>query len=667
MMRKWMMGIAFAAVMAGPAVADVPALVAALSGEDAAARHAAYESAGQYGPEAIAAVAPLLDSDNRSTVRAAREALERIAGPATKDEETRKAASMALCEAAGALKTRAGRDWVLWLLSYTGGPEAVAPLMALVDNAEIRDGALLALQGIGGDDVSKALAAKLEGASSDLKVAIAGVLGATGGAAAEYALLLEYQAGNPAALDALGRIGGPATIHLLTAKLAEGCDPDLLNAYLRIAEREGHPECYKKLLDISDEPIVVCAALAGLGRTGGAGEMGDILPYLDAEAVDVFGAARGALIALKPTAVDAKLRSALKGSSPGARVALLDVMARRDPDSAVPVLEGAVHDGDPEVRVTAFGLLAESPRKKHESLFLKEARAGTGLTHPVALEGYLRLADQMLYEKEDDRALAMYHEAIAIAARDDEKRHALEGMARLASPASLPLAQGLLDSPGTRAEAAACLFAIAEVIKTADAEKAKTLFMAVLKNSPSDDLATSAAMHLGSMGVETNFAGEQGFITYWRLIGPFPKTSFDASFPPETDFNLEAEYDGAGGKKVRWGGLPVRHVRGITKLHEILDPNENVIAYARAEVVVKDAVDVLVKMGSDDGIVCWVNGQQIHANDASRRVVVDQDVARARLNAGVNVILVKIVQGGSDWAFCVRLTDLEGRPLTFEN
>ncbi|MBI4558778.1 MAG: hypothetical protein HY706_14445, partial [Candidatus Hydrogenedentes bacterium] len=42
---------------------------------------------------------------------------------------------------------------------------------------------------------------------------------------------------------------------------------------------------------------------------------------------------------------------------------------------------------------------------------------------------------------------------------------------------------------------------------------------------------------------------------------------------------------------------------------------------------------------------------------------VDGERVEATLALGINKILIKVLQGGGDWQFCVRATDRDGKPL----
>lgn len=76
--------------------------------------------------------------------------------------------------------------------------------------------------------------------------------------------------------------------------------------------------------------------------------------------------------------------------------------------------------------------------------------------------------------------------------------------------------------------------------------------------------------------------------------------------------------------------------------------------------------DVFLKMGSDDGIVCWVNGEKVHEKLVPQGLRVDEDNVPAYLKAGSNTLLLKIIEIGGGWNHCLRITDASDQPLEFK-
>ncbi len=668
--------LGFAAILAMSAAnaGEIEDLVAALSGDDASTQASAYEGAGRFGPEAIPAVAPLLDCADPAVARAAKVALEKIVGAASDSETTRAAASAALCGAAEDARTRRGRDWLLWLLSYTGGPEAVPTLLALMESPDAFNMAVFALQAIAGDEAAAGLADKLPAARDTERVAIINALGAIGGDKAVQALIQEAKCPESscccALYEALGRAGDPSARAILWEKY-KGCRcPNALSAYLMLAEQQQPARArrmYADLLAASDtEPKAVAAAIVGLGHVGKSGAARRILPYLASERPEVRGVAVEALMALKGHRVDRLLRARYGTACPALKRAILEVLHTRDAKEAVPMIERAMDCEDIDVRITALELLGETPevRVTYTGRCLDIARQGAEGERAAALQAYTNAADEVMLAGDAQKALGMYHAALDLAETHVQRKQPLAGMAAIASPRSLPYLQRFVGEEELHNDLAVCALSIAEKLTAEDRDKAATIFDVVLSGASNRALIARAARGLEALGLG-GAAARRGCITRWDLIGPFPYTDFNLAYPPEVEYKRNARYEGADGAQVAWATWETDDPAGVAPLHEIYTSEGSGLAYGRAIVKVSEAQDVLVKMGSNDGIACWLNGAAIHQNEVGRTLVLDSDIQRAHLEAGENVILVKITQYGGGWEFCVRLTDLDGHAIAF--
>jgi hypothetical protein len=69
-------------------------------------------------------------------------------------------------------------------------------------------------------------------------------------------------------------------------------------------------------------------------------------------------------------------------------------------------------------------------------------------------------------------------------------------------------------------------------------------------------------------------------------------------------------------------------------------------------------------LGTDDGAKVFLNGKSVHQPSFSRSFFADQHkVQDISLNAGVNVLVFKVVNENGDWQGSIRLTDAEGNPV----
>lgn len=369
--------------------------------------------------------------------------------------------------------------------------------------------------------------------------------------------------------------------------------------------------------------------------------------------------------------MDRKLTSLLRKAQPDAKSQLLEVLYARSPDSVRPILEEAVQsDPTVEVKAAALELLARTMDSQYESLYLEGAQQSDDSIKTAAVHGYLKLAAKVLGDGDRYKALEMYHRSLDLAGGVEEKRLALQGLTQIASPDTLLRLQNLADNQPPeelRLDLGRCALAIADALRSSDRDLALQVYNAVLDRAAFRELSLQAADGLRALGITVDAKDRYGYITRWKLVGPFLNMGFQTSYPPEVEFKPKADYAGVEGRRIRWTDLVVTDVQGCTDLAETLKPNENVIAYACAEVTVTQAQDVILKIGSDDGVICWLNGAKIHEHDVARRLQPDNDTVPAKLKAGKNILLMKIVQGGGGWGFCARLTTPDGKPLRFEN
>ena len=85
------------------------------------------------------------------------------------------------------------------------------------------------------------------------------------------------------------------------------------------------------------------------------------------------------------------------------------------------------------------------------------------------------------------------------------------------------------------------------------------------------------------------------------------------------------------------------------------------VCYIQSEVEQR-GLQMLV--GSDDGAKVYLNGKLIHRYPVGRGFVADQDKGPdIALNAGLNVLVFKVVNEFLDWKGSVRFTDAQGNPV----
>jgi hypothetical protein len=138
----------------------------------------------------------------------------------------------------------------------------------------------------------------------------------------------------------------------------------------------------------------------------------------------------------------------------------------------------------------------------------------------------------------------------------------------------------------------------------------------------------------------------------WSYIGPFPNANgqgFDAVYPPEKEIDLTKKYPGLNGEEAVWkeGKFTDGEVNNLA----LFKTNENAVVYLYREIECNKAMELPVGLGSDDTLTVWLNGQKIVAENVYRACAPDQSQPVLKLKAGKNQLLMKICQGGGEWAF----------------
>ena len=153
------------------------------------------------------------------------------------------------------------------------------------------------------------------------------------------------------------------------------------------------------------------------------------------------------------------------------------------------------------------------------------------------------------------------------------------------------------------------------------------------------------------------------YIREWLVIGSF--AGQDQHTRLTTDYlNGEAETVPYGGAKVGdkfW--LRLSSDREIIEFHKLSilgEPIENSVLYAATFAYSPKSQSAQLYLGSDDGVVVWVNGEQVYFLDKMRGCNADEDTVAIELQQGWNVLMFKVSNGPGAWALSARIAGAEG-------
>jgi len=161
-------------------------------------------------------------------------------------------------------------------------------------------------------------------------------------------------------------------------------------------------------------------------------------------------------------------------------------------------------------------------------------------------------------------------------------------------------------------------------------------------------------------------ATELGFLREFWLIGPFANergAGHRNPEAPETTLDLGAEIPGKQ-RPVRWRQLPALPSSAALPLGRIVDPHEQSLVYAAVALVAERPTSVVLELGTTGSFKVFVNRAEVASREVERPFAYDQDVAVLDLQAGNNLLVLKLChQEGADFWAAARLRDLDGSPV----
>ena len=236
------------------------------------------------------------------------------------------------------------------------------------------------------------------------------------------------------------------------------------------------------------------------------------------------------------------------------------------------------------------------------------------------------------------------------------------------------LLSGMLDDPSLelRCDAVDRVIAAAHALEAGNKPDAITRYKLALQSARDVDQIQDVARKLRELGEVVDLPKLFGFLTQWKIIGPFENTDgkgFAAVFPPEQKIDLAGEYDGKAGK-VRWSDYVTKDEFGMVDINTVYTPLKSVTAYAYTEFMSDKAQPAELRLGCKNAWRVWLNGKLLWQRDEYHRgMQIDQYRLAGQLQPGRNTILVKACQNELtekwtvEWQFQLRVCDHLGKAI----
>src|SRR5262249_35086617 len=120
-------------------------------------------------------------------------------------------------------------------------------------------------------------------------------------------------------------------------------------------------------------------------------------------------------------------------------------------------------------------------------------------------------------------------------------------------------------------------------------------------------------------------------------------------FPPEE----------AAARDVPWRLMPAGGGPDQPWLLDLLATlgGEQRVAYLRTAIWCDTPRELILEMGSDDGIKTWWNGSVVLARNTARAVAPGQERVKVQAKAGWNQLMLKITQNNQGWGAVARIVN----------
>jgi HEAT repeat protein len=307
--------------------------------------------------------------------------------------------------------TPAGKQFLCRKLSVIGTKESVPTLAAMLTQEatspiEPADMARYALERIPGPEASKALRDALPKTSGTVKVGIINSLGARGDRKAVKPLSKLISDSDKevaeAALSALGKIGGKQaakTLGKAKSTVAPELRPVWADAYLMCADEllarnktKSALAIYKKLYVPQEPATIRIGALRGMVKAEPKKAVETVVEVLRSGDEPLQTAAIGLMPDIPGQAIVKAVTAELGNLSVIGQVQVLSALGTRGDQSALPAVLEAAKSNDADVRIAAYGALAEVGDVATVRLLAETAARTEGAEQQAARESLYRLS-----------------------------------------------------------------------------------------------------------------------------------------------------------------------------------------------------------------------------------------------------------------------------------
>ena len=209
-----------------------------------------------------------------------------------------------------------------------------------------------------------------------------------------------------------------------------------------------------------------------------------------------------------------------------------------------------------------------------------------------------------------------------------------------------------------------CLPVLAIQCSVEDAMNRERLASIVTRvvSDPSSDTSLGRAIRvLKSFKAPVEVSSADGRILAWDLTAPLDDPSLFHQFVgnPQASFVEVAEAVASD----RSPSAICTNRNGVFAFDDESDARPGAVAYLETTIVVDRGGPAKIHIRSDDGAVCWINGEEVYRFVGARGLGAAEDSASVFLADGPNDVHVLVQNQAGPWGASVRCTDSSGRPI----
>jgi HEAT repeat protein len=577
------------------------------------------------------------------------------------------------------------------MLGYIAGDRSVPAIAELLNDSDehTRETARLTLERIPGDASIDALLNAVEASDDTTRPRMLYSLSKKGSPRVIETLESHAKAGTQedrlTALEGLARMGVKTAGSLFEDALQNprGIDQGALyRKYLLLADtlnervsREAAVAIFRKVLGKAPDGYLREHALLGLCPAGSAENVEQLLASLSDPSRRVQRLALRHVAMLEGSSVGPQIREAYSSAAPEIRPALLRALATVDPKGADELLKHAATANDSSLKITALDVTGKLDQPDLTTTYLELAETGSPAIRAVAIKGYLATAQGEISRGKNHSAADMFQKVIEgiPSSSLSDRTLAVQGLVDAAELRSVDTLSKLVADSKLSNDAARGMIKLAR-LHGDQGKKDKVIphLKSLLTSAVPGEIVASAAETLMHLGVDPQAAvKKQGFLLDWMMTTPImddDHTGFGIAHFPEKllaagkDMGFD-EIHNIGPRRVRWRALDQLSSDGSVNLVTFFRRTQNCLSYGYSELHSDSDRDVVFKIGSDDTIKCWVNGEESLANGKPHDFKIDDAEVSVGLKKGVNTVLIKITQSAGPWAFSFRITDTARAPI----